>query len=173
MKNNQSCLALFGTIMLVVCIGYYQLSSGKQKMDYLQKSGLATIGRVAIEYKGLSYSYVVNGVTYKNAQRYSPRGLFNDETYKVIYDPLNPEVSSIDFTSPVFDTTAYSKICQQGFQIVGNNSPELIRYTFEYNGDVFTRYQIANASQLDLSNYFVWVNKGEPHLSYLTNMPCK
>ena len=171
MKNLKWYFYLVATILFFVGIGYLRLSSTKSSVTALNRGGVRTYGKVTNKYKGIDYSYFVNGNLIERGQRTKPRGVLDGEIFEVIYDKNSPKESIINFHKPFIDSIKYDTVCTSSFNPVGNNNLLKLKYT--YRGRSYERYHMADLSNYENEGpYKVLVNRNRPEQSYMIDKSC-
>ena len=83
-------------------------------------------------------SYFVNGVEYENISGHSIRGLQKGEKFLIWYDPSGPEISRIDFSNFILDTTRTYK---STYGVITHCSKNCSCITFVYEIDNITNHR--------------------------------
>ena len=137
------------------------------------------------ENTAFTYSVIIGNNTYKsktnylqyiiNDKKYETRPLstriFNiGEYYKIEYSKTNPEVSKVDYTSPIiFDLKKYKNIKGQVTKIFQNESLNILSFTYLFNGENYNRdILLKSVDDLKKNNEIdILVKIMNPKISYL------
>lgn len=174
MKKHTQIISLIAFTFLLFGIGYFRLTSGREKVAFLNGNGKAAIGVVSTKVRGVTYFYTAQGESFSRSQRTKPRGLLDGETFKVIYDVKSPDISMIDFSCPIFDTLDYDVVCVDSYSIINGDEIGLISFNYNYRGQEYTRYLTLNYSNFPSHGPFKsWVKRNYPQQSYLVPGDCR
>jgi len=116
------------------------------------------------------FEYNVSGKEYKHYYKNTFQ-LYLGEKYKIRYNPERPEISIVDITKPIIDSSSYEKIFGEILSIDTTLNKNSVVFTYIVNGEKYGReLYVKDASQYIIGKeYNIIYNIKRPGISYISD----
>lgn len=172
-QKKNAYVSIFVLVLIIIAFFVYKKQDNDYRDKLLSKNTKTTVGKIigSSTYK-TTHNYVeyeVNGEKFET--RRSSSRIFNiGELYEIKYSEINPEICTVDYTSPiVLDKNDYELINGVVTKTFENERLSVLSFEYhyllkKYERDVILRKigKLKKGSEIE-----ILVNKRKPKISYL------